>query len=207
MTARALWTHETPLLLASASLARRTMLASAGIAAEDVAADIDERRIEDRLAMAGGGPGDIASALAEAKAVSISGMHPGRLVLGADQTLTCVGEAFHKPRGRAQAHAQIARLAGREHVLTSAFCLVRDKAVVASGTDKATLRMRALTDAAIDVYLDAAGPGALGSVGAYRLEDVGAHLFEQVDGDHFTVLGLPLFSVLAALRNMGVLAL
>ncbi len=206
MTADALWIYDNPLLLASRSLTRRSLLSNAGIAVECVAADIDERMIESQLVMAGAGPEAVAGALSDAKALFVSCKHPGRLVLGADQTLSCEGQTFHKPRDRAQAREQIAKLAGREHVLTSGFSLARNGVVLARGSDTARLQMRTLSADVIERYLDAAGAAALMSVGAYQLEKLGVHLFDKVDGNHFTVLGLPLFEVLHALREMGAVA-
>lgn len=206
MTSHALWTHDSPLLLASASLARRTLLSNAGLSVEHVAADIDERAIESELVKSGSGPEAVACALSDAKALAVSAGHVGRLVLGCDQTLVCDGEAFHKPRDRAGARDQVARLAGCEHVLTSGFSLVRDGLVLSRGSDTARLRMRPLSDALIERYLDAAGAAAFMSVGAYQLEKLGVHLFDKVDGNHFTVLGLPLFGVLQALREIGAVA-
>ena len=206
MTAHALWVYHSPLLLASSSLTRRSLLSNAGIVVEHVAATIDERAIESALAKAGAGPEAVACALSDAKALAVSHDHPGRLVLGSDQTLTCGGQTFHKPADRAAAQAQIASLSGRDHVLTSGFSLVQDGVVLARGADAARMRMRALSGEAIERYLDAAGAAALTSVGAYQLERVGVHLFDQVDGNHFTVLGLPLFGVLHALREIGAVA-
>ncbi len=206
MTAQTLWLYDSPLLLASGSLTRRSLLSNAGIVVEHVAANIDEREIERALARAGAGLDAVACALSDAKALAVSAGHPGRLVLGSDQTLSCEGQAFHKPADRAAARAQIASLSGREHVLTSGFSLVRDGSVLARGLDTARLRMRALSGDAIERYLDAAGATALMSVGAYQLEHLGVHLFDKVDGNHFTVLGLPLFGVLHALREMGAVA-
>jgi septum formation protein len=196
-----LWLGQAPLVLASASPTRRLLLEQAGLPVDAVAADIDERAQEAAL---GGAAGDaVAAALARAKAVSVSRVKPGRLVLGADQTLTLDGRALHKPAGLAGAREQIAALQGRTHQLVSAFAIARDGVVIGEGAKAAQMTMRALSPTMIDAYLAAAGDGALGTVGAYRLEGFGLHLMARVEGDHFTVLGLPMIEVLAALRALG----
>lgn len=201
-----LWLAASPLLLASGSATRRDMLAAAGIPVEVVKPQIDERAVEAPL-LAAGSPSDaVAAALACAKALAVSQDHPGRLVLGADQTLTCDGEAFHKPATLAQAADQIAALAGRTHELHSAFVLARDGAPLVEGVAIARLTMRPLSADIIARYLDCAGPAALSSVGGYQIEGLGAQLFDRIEGDHFTILGLPLLAVFVALRDLDVLA-
>ncbi|KPH75086.1 Maf family protein [Bosea vaviloviae] len=202
----ALWLCDQPLLLASGSATRRDMLLAAGMPVEIVKPEIDERTVEAPLIAADAAPEAVAAALACAKALAISQARPGRLVLGADQTLTCEGEAFHKPATRMAAADQIAALSGRTHELHSAFVIARDGATVAEGVAVARLTMRALSPGFIISYLDAAGDAALSSVGGYQVEGLGAQLFERIEGDHFTILGLPLLAVLAALRDLGQLA-
>ncbi|MFA6967062.1 Maf family protein [Bosea sp. (in: a-proteobacteria)] len=202
----ALWLSDQPLLLASGSATRRDMLLAAGVTVEIVKPEIDERAIEAPLIAAGVAPEAVAAALACAKAVAVSQARPGRLVLGADQTLTCEGEAFHKPATRIAAADQIAALSGRTHQLHSAFVIARDGAAVVEGVAVARLTMRVLSPGFILGYLDAAGDAALSSVGGYQVEGLGAQLFERIEGDHFTILGLPLLAVLAALRDLGQLA-
>ena len=198
-----LWLAAQPLLLASGSTTRRDMLLAAGIPVEIVRPDIDERAVEAPL-VAEGSPADaVAAALACAKALAVSQAYPGRLVLGADQTLTCEGAAFHKPATLAEAADQIAALSGRTHELHSAFVLAQDGAPITEGIAVARLTMRDLSPGFILRYLDQVGPAALESVGGYQIEGQGAQLFEQVEGDHFTILGLPLLAVLAALRDLG----
>ncbi|MGL4440338.1 MAG: Maf family protein [Bosea sp. (in: a-proteobacteria)] len=197
------WLHDSPLLLASASPARLEMLHRSGLPVDVCPARIDERAVE---AEHGGLQTDIARVLARTKSLNVSARFPDRLVLGADQTLHCEGLSFHKPVHRDAARQQLMSLAGKEHVLTSAFCLARSGHVLAEGTSSAKLRMRSLTAGFLALYLDVAGEGALGSVGCYQLEGVGSQLFTSVDGDHFTILGLPLLEVLATLRQLGVLA-
>lgn len=207
MTAQAtFWRGDAPLILASGSTTRRQLLEAAGIPVEVIRPSVDERAIEaDFLAM-GGPPSGVAAALAEAKALSVSPAEPGRIVLSADQMLICEGRPFHKPEDVAAARRQLALLAGRRHELTSAFVLARDGQIIGRGTSSAALVMRALTPAFIDLYIAQAGPAATASVGGYQLEGLGIHLFERVDGDHFTILGLPVLGLLAALRGLDLLA-
>jgi septum formation protein len=199
-----LWLAPQPLVVASRSAARRAMIEAAGIPAEFIAVDIDERTVE-----AGANPADAAEAaliLAQAKAKAGSAQHPQRIVVGADQTLALGDRRFDKPHSPAAAHDQLRALAGRRHELHSAVAVIREGQLVFSEVDTARLTMRELPDRFIDLYLDAVGPGALASVGAYQLEGLGVHLFERVEGDHFTILGLPLLALLAFLRRDGALA-
>jgi septum formation protein len=198
-----LWLASEPLVLASRSEVRRTMLEAAGIPVEVRPADIDERRME--AAMPAGDAGAAAALLARAKAGAIAAAMPGRLVLGADQTLALGTQRFSKPADRAAALAQLGALAGRTHELHSAITFVRDGAVQFEHVGVARLTMRPLSTAFIDAYLDAAGAAATASVGAYQLEGVGVQLFDRVDGDYFTVLGLPLLPALDFLRRQGFL--
>ncbi|SEG46523.1 Maf family protein [Bosea lathyri] len=201
-----LWLGSQPLLLASGSATRRDMLLAAGVPVETISPDVDERAIEVPLQDQGAAASTIALTLARAKALAVSQRHPGRTVLGADQTLTCEGIAFHKPGNRAEAASQIDVLSGRTHELHAAFVLARDGAVLVEDLGSARLSMRPLTPAFIATYLDMVGPAALASVGGYQIEGPGAQLFASIDGDHFTILGLPLFAVLAALRDLDLLA-
>lgn len=201
-----LWLSPAPLILASGSVTRRDMLVAAGLPVETVKPGIDERAVEKPLAAQGVTADRIAAALAEAKALSVSQERTGRIVLAADQTLTCEGVAFHKPENAASGSSQIASLAGRRHELHSAFALARDGEVLARGCETARLTMRPLDSAFIARYVEAAGPAILSSVGGYQLEGLGAQLFERIEGDHFTILGLPLLPVLSALRDLGHLA-
>jgi septum formation protein len=148
----------------------------------------------------------VAETLAEMKAMRVAPRHPGALVFGADQMLECNGVWFDKPPDRAHAAAHLTALAGRTHRLISALACVRNGARIWHHTATASLTMRPLSHGSIDRYLDAAGPEALRSVGAYQLEGLGAHLFSRVEGDYFTVLGLPLLAMLAFLREHGVVA-
>ncbi|HEX8167905.1 MAG TPA: Maf family protein [Beijerinckiaceae bacterium] len=199
-----LWLPADPLLLASTSATRRLLLESAGLPVETEAPGVDERAVE-----AGAGalpPEGIARRLAGEKALAVSRRRPGRVVVGADQVLALEGEVLHKPADRAAAHAQIMRLAGRTHALHTAFAIALDGAVRREGLDSARLTMRPLGAAAIERYLALAGDAVTQSVGGYQLEGAGIHLFERVEGDHATILGLPLLPLLAGLRGMGLLA-
>jgi septum formation protein len=203
--AHPLWIEPWPLVLASASAPRAEMLRAAGIPIEVVPADLDERRLEGTLAADGVAVDVIATRLAAAKAEVVSINFPKRLVLGADQTLTVGSERLHKPTGMAQARAQILKLRDREHVLHSGAALVMDGNVIETFITSATLTMRPFTEEFLDRYLAQAGEEAMKSVGGYQLEGPGVHLFDRVEVDHFSVLGLPLFPLLAGLRRLGML--
>ena len=187
------------------SRARRELLTSAGVALTVEAADVDEPAIRKEI-LARGGKFDaaaIAQVLANAKAENVSRQHPGSLVIGADQVLARGSTRFAKPANRAEAADQLRRLRGRTHELHSALALVRDGAVLFDCVDSARLTMRSVSDRFLEDYLDMAGDAALASVGAYQLEGIGIHLFERVEGDYFTILGLPLLPLLAYLRQNG----
>jgi len=199
-----LWRADRPLMLASKSAARRMILENASIPAETTAADIDERGIEARAGLTD--PAQVAALLAREKAKAVSLERPGRMVLGADQTLALGERRFSKAPDRAAARTQLSALRGRTHSLHSAVAVMRDGAVLFEHVDAAHLTMRAFSDAFLDSYLDEVGDRALSSVGGYQLEGVGIQLFERVEGDHFTVLGLPLLPLLDWMRRAGVLA-
>lgn len=200
-----LWRGDAPLVLASKSAARRALLDAARLPFEAMGVDVDERALEAEALAAGAGPREVAATLARAKTLAGSAEYPGRLVIGADQTLALGDEAFHKPADLAAARAQIARLAGRTHHLHSALCVARDGAVLFEAVESAALLLRPLGDEALDAYLVASGEAVLSSVGGYQLEGLGIHLFERVEGDHSVILGLPLLPLLAFLRRLGVL--
>jgi septum formation protein len=194
-----LWRGKHPLVLASQSRARQTLLANAGIDFEAIPADIDERAVQQNSGLSA--PGDIAALLAREKALAVSMRLSGRYIVGADQTLALGTRLFSKPSGRAQAREQLRALAGRSHELHSAVAVARDGKILFEGATLARMTMRRLGEAEIDAYLDAAGEAVTSSVGAYQLEGLGAHLFERIEGDHFTILGLPLLQLLAFLRS------
>src|ERR1700680_808021 len=199
-----LWRAKYPLILASQSRARQTMLANAGIEFEAVAAEIDERAVQQDSSLSG--PGDIAALLARKKALSVSMRRPGNFVVGADQTLALGTQLFIKPRGRAQAAEQLRALAGRSHELHSAVAVARAGKLLFEAAAVARMTMRRLGEAEIDAYLDEAGDAVTASVGAYQLEGLGVHLFERIEGAHFPILGLPLLQLLAYLRSERLLA-
>jgi septum formation protein len=201
-----LWLGETPLVLASGSRTRLALLEAAGIPVEVVRPVVDERAISAPLEKRNEPPGRIAAALAFAKAAEVSARMPGRLVLGADQTLSFDGGLLHKSKDMATAARQLAALAGREHRLHAAVAVVQDGRRRAAFVDAARLTMRPLSMRMIARYLDAAGDAVLESVGGYQLEGLGAHLFAKVGGDHSTILGLPMLRTLVALRRLGLVA-
>ena len=192
------------MILASQSRARQTLLANAGIAFEAVPAGIDERAVQQASRLVA--PGDIAALLAREKALYVSVRQPGQFVVGADQTLALGTRLFSKPAGRAQAAEQLRALAGRSHELHSTVAVAREGKILFEAVTVARMTMRRLDEAEIDAYLDEAGDAVTSSVGAYQLEGLGVHLFERIEGDHFTILGLPLLQLLAYLRSERLLA-
>ena len=198
-----IWRGKDPLILASQSPARKMLLANAGISFEAVPADIDERSVQKNSGLSA--PGEIAGLLAREKACFVSSKNPGRYVVGADQTLALGNRLFSKPAGRVQAADQLRLLAGGTHELHSAVAVARDGKIVFSDVSVARMTMRRLDERAIEAYLDQAGQAVTTSVGAYQLEGLGVHLFERIEGDHFTILGLPLLPLLAFMRGEGLL--
>jgi len=194
-----------PLVLASASSARAEMLKRAGVAAAIDAADIDEAKIKRECLARGESVEDAALALAEAKACAVARRHPAALVLGADQMLECDGRWFDKPAGYEQAAAQLRDLSGRTHRLVSAGVALAQGRPVWQATSAASLTMRPLSEDFIRSYSEAMGPVLLRSVGAYQIEGLGAQLFTAIEGDLFTILGLPLLPFLDFLRRQGML--
>lgn len=192
-----------PVVLASGSPFRRKMLEDAGLAVEARPARIDERAVEAATQGSGITPSELALILAEAKAVDISQKLPGRIVIGADQTLSLGDEVLHKPGNMEEARRRLLALSQRTHELNSAVVIARDGAVLWRHVGTARLTMRALDPAFIGRHLSRVGEKALGSVGAYQIEGEGIQLFEKIEGDHFTIVGLPLLPLLAKLRQMG----
>jgi septum formation protein len=200
-----MWRENAPLILASQSRARQILLGEAGIEFEAIPANIDERAVQQSAALVA--PGEIAAFLAREKALAISLCEAGRYVVGADQTLAVGDTLFTKPAGRIEAAEQLRALAGRVHELHSAVAVARDGKILFEDVSIARMTMRPLSEAQIATYLDEAGERVTSSVGAYQLEGLGVHLFERIEGDHFTVLGLPLLPLLGFLRGRGLLAL
>ncbi|MFO1141245.1 MAG: nucleoside triphosphate pyrophosphatase [Amaricoccus sp.] len=193
-----------PLILASGSAGRASLLRGAWVPFETMVARVDEAAVKAGMQAESAPPRDIADALAELKARRIAGRAPGRLVLGADQVLVCGGRLYDKPADRAEARRQLQELRGQRHELLSAAVVFEHGAPVWRHVGRAQLTMRPFTDAFLEAYLDREGPAILDSVGAYRLEDGGAELFARVDGDIFTIVGLPLLELLGFLRTRGI---
>ncbi len=203
----ALWSPSEKLLLASTSSTRLALLVSAGLSVETQSPDVDERAIEAAAEGERLDPSALAARLAAEKALAVSRRNPHRIVLGADQVLACGGEVFHKAADRDAARRQLQLLSGQSHSLHSAGAIAIGGKVAESFTATAILTMRPLTGEAIDLYLELAGPDVLHSVGIYHYEGFGVHLFDSIEGDHSTILGLPLLPLLSALRRLGCLAL
>ena len=191
------------LILASRSAARRAMLTGAGVPFTALDAGVDEDAI--KISLAGIDPAELALELARAKALAVSRHDPEAWVLGSDQTLDFDGAMVSKAANLTGARHRLQGLRGHTHHLNSAAALAVNGAVVWSGVDTARMTMRRFSDDFLDTYLEAEGDGLLGSVGCYRLEGMGAQLFDRVEGDYFTVLGMPLWPVLDELRRVGVI--
>ena len=187
-----------PLVLASASASR------AGVPFVKDASAVDEDEIKRAMRGEGAGADDLAVALAELKARQVGRRHPGALVVGSDQVLVCEDRWFDKPADRAAARAQLLDLRGKSHSLISAAVVLQGGERLWHHIGRARLTVRPFSEAFLDEYLDQAGNAVLGSVGAYQLEGLGAQLFSRVDGDYFTILGMPLLPLLDFLRNHGV---
>lgn len=195
-----------PLVLASASAGRRALLEAAGLAFAVVPAVVDETALLDGLRAEGAAAGDAATVLAETKALQVAARLPAdAIVLGCDQILEIDGSWLEKPGSRATAASQLAALQGRTHRLRSAVVAARGGSRIWQHLGEARLTMRPLSAATIERYLDAEGPAVLGCVGAYRIEGLGAQLFDRIEGDWFSIVGLPLLAVLGFLREQGVL--
>lgn len=196
----------TRLVLASASEIRARVLKNAGVGFDIYPAHVDEDTVKESLLAAKAPLRDVADALAELKAVRVSAGRPGALVLGADQVLAFDGELVSKCASLDEARALLRRLRGRTHQLISALVLAKSGSAIWRNVETATLKMRDFSDGFLDDYLAGEGEDLLKGVGCYRLEGRGAQLFERVEGDYFTVLGLPLQPLLAALRQHGIVA-
>ncbi len=191
-------------ILASASISRCALLRDAGIAIERDPASVDEDDVKRSFRNQNGSAAQVAEALAELKAQVVSQRYEGALVIGADQMLQCGGVWFDKPVDRDHARGHLIALRGKTHELLSAVCVIRDGECLWRHLESARLTMRPFSDAFLDEYLAAAGESVCASVGAYRLENHGAQLFSRIEGDYFTILGLPLLPLLGFLVNHGV---
>ncbi|QCK85287.1 septum formation inhibitor Maf [Phreatobacter aquaticus] len=191
------------LVLASKSPARAAMLAGAGLDVELVPAAIDERALDEAWTAAGHGPAQVARLLAEEKAKAVSLSMPGRVVIGADQTLALGHRRYSKPKDVTEARDHLISFRGRIHHLHSGVALVRDGAVLFATVGSAAMHVRAFSDAFLDTYVATMGDQILGSVGCYQFEGLGIQLFDRIDGDYYTILGMPLLALLAALRREG----
>jgi septum formation protein len=194
-----------PLVLASGSATRARLLADAGLPILVDPAAVDEEEVRASFQAEGRDAAACAAALAEAKAMRVSARHAGALVLGADQILDFAGRWLEKPRDLEAARAQLTLLRGKRHTLITAAAIARNGALLWHTVDRAQLTMRSFSDAFLDDYIAALGEALLDSVGAYQLEGLGAQLFERVEGDFFTILGLPLLPLLDFLRGHGAL--
>ena len=194
-----------PLVLASGSVTRARLLADAGLTILVDPASVDEEEIRASFLAEGRDAAACAEALAEAKAMRVSARRAGALVLGADQILDCGGRWLEKPRDLEAARAQLMLLRAKRHALITAATVVRNGAPVWHTVERAHLTMRGFSDGFLEDYIGAAGEELLGSVGAYQLEGLGAQLFERIEGDFFTILGLPLLPLLDFLRGHGAL--
>lgn len=188
------------IVLASQSSARRRMLEAAGVVFECRAAAVDETAIIESMRMERAGGRNIADCLAELKALRVSRSDPVSWVIGADQVLSADGEIFEKPGTVEGARRQLKQLRGKQHILHSAVCVAQNGQVVWRHVGEAKMTMRPFSDAFLETYLVDAGADILGSVGAYHVESLGIQLFSKIDGDIFTVQGLPLLALLDFLR-------
>jgi septum formation protein len=192
-------------VLASKSKARADMLRAAGVMVDIVPADIDERAVEAPAVARGAGPAEIARLLSVAKAQAVAALRPEAVVIGSDQTLALAQHRFSKPRHREEAAEQLRLLRGHTHILASGAALVHGDRLLWSGVDDVRVTMRAFSDVFLNAYLDRVGDAVTTTVGGYQIESLGVQLFDKIEGDYFSVLGLPLLGVLRALRDLGYL--
>ncbi len=197
------WRGAAPLVLASKSPARRSLLAATGIPFEMSDAGVEERDVEGPLLAAGAGAGEIALHLARAKALRVSGKMPDRLVIGADQTLCLEGRLLTKAADRETLLVTLEALSGRTHELHSACCVTRGNTVLFETVTVARLTCRKLSRSFVETYVAEVGDALLASVGGYQIEALGIHLFDAIEGDHATIMGLPLRPLLKFLREEG----
>ena len=190
-----------PLILASKSAARIALMTNAGLTFEAIPAEVCEATLKAASLAKDATPAAIAAQLADAKAIAVSIRHPGALVIGADQTLDLQGRLFDKPADLDEARAQLLALRGRPHKLHAAVALAQDGRIVWRTVESATLHMRLFSDEFLARYLSVEAEHIVHCVGGYRLEGLGVQLFERIDGDYFTILGLPLVGLLEILRS------
>ena len=193
------------LILASSSASRQMLMRNAGLTFSAIPADINERALDEELERNGARPEEVALELARAKALAVSALHPEALVLGCDQTMALGTRVYHKPKTMAEAEAHLLSLSGRVHRLNSAAVLVRGEEIIWQTVSSADLSVRKLSVEFISRHLQRVGEKALSSVGAYQLEGEGIQLFTSIEGDYFTILGLPLLPLLSKLRDMDVI--
>ncbi|WP_421874286.1 Maf-like protein [Pararhizobium sp.] len=193
------------LVLASASPFRRMLLDNAGIAFQAQAADIDERAIEGEIERQGSSPEEVALVLAEAKARNVGQAFPDAIIIGSDQTMSLGTRVYHKPRDMNEARDHLLSLSGKVHQLNSGIVLTQGNDILWKHVSSARLSVRVLSPDFIDAHLARVGTKALSSVGAYQLEGEGIQLFDAIDGDYFTILGLPMLPLLEKLRDLRVI--
>jgi septum formation protein len=193
------------LILASKSASRQQMMRGAGLEFEAMAAEIDERSIEAKLSTLYVKPHEIAVELARAKALEVSNRHPDAYVIGSDQVLSLGSRLFHKPLSMGEAADHIRAMSGHTHHLNCGVAIAFRGNVIWSDVSIAAMTMRDISPSFLQTYLDMAGEGILQSVGAYQFEGPGVRLFETIDGDFFTILGLPMLKLLAGLRDLGII--
>ncbi|WP_180899479.1 Maf family nucleotide pyrophosphatase [Martelella soudanensis] len=191
------------IVLASTSPSRRALLENAGLAFTAMRPEVDERAIEAPYLKTGAAPAFLAGLLSRQKALDVSARAKDALVIGGDQVMEFAGRPYSKPESRDEARDHLKRLSGRSHCLISAFAIARNGAIIFEAAETAVLHMRALDDRAIDRYLALIPDDALFSSGVYQLEGPGVQLFSKIEGDFFTILGLPMLALLKALRKLG----
>lgn len=193
------------IILASGSRARQEMLRNADIFFDIKPADLDEETILQRMQGEGASPKNMALNLAQEKAVRISLDHPNQYIIGSDQILSMNNAIYSKAKNVQEARDRLFEFQGQDHFLTSAVCVVQDGKILWSAVDGATLKMKSLDDQAIDAYIEKAGDALTSCVGCYALESVGIRLFKEIEGNYFTILGMPLLPLLNFLDEAGAL--
>ncbi len=193
------------LILASASASRQMLMRNAGLTFSSIPAQIDERAIDTKLEQDGAAPEVIALELAKAKAIAVSLLHPEAFVIGSDQTMSLGDRIYHKAKDMAQAHANVLSLSGKTHRLNCGVALAKNGTVIWDTVSIAKMTVRELSADYVSRYLERSGSQVLSSVGAYQLEGEGIQLFSSIEGDYFTILGLPLLPLLAQLRELRVI--